>query len=119
MSRTSKSKRKLRSNIPLQTSGQIQQSNNTEKIEKVTKTWQLILAGCSLVGAGFAGGIYVGNNNSKIEYQDKINQYRERIIEVEKMHEKEIHDFNLEIFELKGENNELRQQVRELKTKKK
>ena len=118
MSRIPKSKRKQRSNIPLRTSGQNQQTNNTDKIEKATKTWQLILAGCSLVGAGFAGGIYVGNNNSKIEYQDKITEYRERIIEIEKMHEKEIHDLNHEIFELKGENNELKQQIRELKIKK-
>lgn len=71
------------------------------------------------MGAGFAGGIYVGNTNSRIEYQDKITQYRETIIEVEKIHEKEIHDFNHEIFELKGENNELRQVIQELKTKKK
>lgn len=55
------------------------QINTPDNIDKATKTWQLILAGCSLVGAGFAAGIYVGNNNSKIEYQDKINEYRERI----------------------------------------
>lgn len=47
------------------------QINTPDNIDKATKTWQLILAGCSLVGAGFAAGIYVGNNNSKIEYQDK------------------------------------------------
>ena len=74
------------------------------------------LAGCSLVGAGFAAGIYVGNNNSKIEYQDKINEYRERIIEIGKQHEKEIHDYNLEVSALTNEVNDLKQQIRQSKS---
>lgn len=93
------------------------QINTPNNIEKATKTWQLILAGCSLVGAGFAAGIYVGNNNSKIEYQDKINEYRERIIEIGKQHEKEIHDYNLEVSALTNEINDLKQQIRQLKAK--
>lgn len=92
------------------------QINTPDNIEKATKTWQLILAGCSLVGAGFAAGIYVGNNNSKIEYQDKINEYRERIIEIGKQHEKEIHDYNLEVSALTNEVNDLKQQIRQSKS---
>lgn len=91
--------------------------NTPDNIDKATKTWQLILAGCSLVGAGFAAGIYVGNNNSKIEYQDKINEYRERIIEIGKQHEKEIHDYNLEVSALTNEVNDLKQQIRQSKSK--
>lgn len=87
-----------------------------DNIDKATKTWQLILAGCSLVGAGFAAGIYVCNNNSKIEYQDKINEYRERIIEIGKQHEKEIHDYNLEVSALTNEVNDLKQQIRQSKS---
>ena len=64
-------------------------------------------------------GIYVGNNNSRIRYQDKVNEYRERIIEIGKEHEKEIHEYNHEIFELADENNDLKQQIRQFKTKKK
>lgn len=93
------------------------QINAPNNIEKATKTWQLILAGCSLVGAGFAAGIYIGNNNSQIEYQDKINEYRERIIEISKQHEKEIHDYNLEVSALTNEINDLKQQIRQLKAK--
>lgn len=92
------------------------QINTPDNIDKATKTWQLILAGCSLVGAGFAAGIYVGNNNSKIEYQDKINEYRERIIEIGKQHEKEIHDYNLEVSALTNEVNDLKQQIRQSKS---
>lgn len=92
------------------------QINTPDNIEEATKTWQLILAGCSLVGAGFAAGIYVGNNNSKIEYQDKINEYRERIIEIGKQHEKEIHDYNLEVSALTNEVNDLKQQIRQSKS---
>lgn len=92
------------------------QINTPDNIDKSTKTWQLILAGCSLVGAGFAAGIYVGNNNSKIEYQDKINEYRERIIEIGKQHEKEIHDYNLEVSALTNEVNDLKQQIRQSKS---
>lgn len=92
------------------------QINTPDNIDKATKTWQLILAGCSLVGAGFAAGIYVGNNNSKIEYQDKINEYRERIIEIDKQHEKEIHDYNLEVSALTNEVNDLKQQIRQSKS---
>lgn len=92
------------------------QINTPDNIDKDTKTWQLILAGCSLVGAGFAAGIYVGNNNSKIEYQDKINEYRERIIEIGKQHEKEIHDYNLEVSALTNEVNDLKQQIRQSKS---
>lgn len=95
------------------------QINMPNNIEKATKTWQLILAGCSLVGTGFAAGIYVGYNNSKIEYQDKINEYRERIIEIGKQHEKEIHNYNLEISTLTNEINDLKQQIRQLKAKEK
>ncbi len=61
--------------------------------------------------------IYVGYNNSKIEYQDKINEYRERIIVIGKQHEKEIHDYNLEISTLTNEINDLKQQIRQLKEK--
>jgi len=121
MSKISKTKRKLKpqSNIQSQRSTEILETNNADNIEKVTKTWKLILTGCSLVGAGFAAGVYIGNNNSRIEYQDTINEYRERIIELMKIHEQELHDYNHEISELKNENNELRQQNRELKIKKK
>ena len=92
------------------------QINTPDNIDKATKTWKLILAGCSLVGAGFAAGIYVGNNNSKIEYQDKINENRERIIEIGKQHEKEIHDYNLEVSALTNEVNDLKQQIRQSKS---
>ena len=92
------------------------QIKTPDNIDKATKTWQLILAGCSLVVAGFAAGIYVGNNNSKIEYQDKINEYRERIIEIGKQHEKEIHDYNLEVSALTNEVNDLKQQIRQSKS---
>ncbi len=93
--------------------------NTSNNIEKATKTWKLILVGYSLVGTGFGAGIYVGNNNSRIRYQDKVNEYRERIIEIGKEHEKEIHEYNHEIFELADENNDLKQQIRQFKTKKK
>ena len=36
-----------------------------------------------------------------------------------KEHEKEIHEYNHEIFELADENNDLKQQIRQFKTKKK
>lgn len=122
MSQIYKTKRKIKpysNNIQSQISTETTKKNNADNIEKVTKTWKLILTGCSLVGAGFVAGVYIGNNNSRIEYQDTINEYRERIIELKKIHEQELHDYNHEIMELKDENNELRQQNREFKTKKK
>jgi len=94
-------------------------STSNDNIEKATKTWKLVLAACSLIGTGFGAGLYMGYNNSKIENQDKINEYRERIIELGQEHEKRVHDYNREISELTDENNDLRNQIRQLKTKKK
>ena len=75
---------------------QTQNDTPNDKIEKATKTWKLVLVACSLIGTGFWAGLYVGYNNSKIESQDKINEYRERIIELGQEHEKKIHDYNRE-----------------------
>ena len=60
-------------------------SSNTKdesprNIDKTYKTWQLLLVGCSIFGAGFAAGKYMESNNVRIETQDKINDYREHII---------------------------------------
>lgn len=88
-------------------------------IDKTYKTWQLLLVGCSIFGAGFAAGKYMESNNVRIETQDKINDYREHIIELGKEHEKEIHDCNLEIYRLADENNDLKDQIRQLKSTKK
>lgn len=96
-----------------------QNCTSNDNIEKATKTWKLVLAACSLIGAGFWAGLYVGYNNSKIESQDKINEYRERIIELGQEHEKKVHDYNREISELTDVNNDLRNQIRQLKSKKK
>ncbi len=92
---------------------------SNKNIEKATKTWKLVLTACSLVGMGFTAGIYLGYNNSKIEYQDKVNEYREHIIEMGREQEKEIHNYNHEISKLLDENNSLKHQIRQLKSKRK
>lgn len=92
---------------------------SNSNIEKTTRTWKLVLTACSLIGAGFVAGIYIGYNSSKIESQDKINEYRERIIEMGQEHEKDVHDYNREISRLTDENNDLKNQIRQLKSKKK
>ena len=98
---------------------QTQNDTPNDKIEKATKTWKLVLVACSLIGTGFWAGLYVGYNNSKIESQDKINEYRERIIELGQEHEKKIHDYNREISELTDDNNDLRNLIRQLNSNKK
>jgi len=117
MTKKSKVGQKIR---PITTSKTVEANNEPSKnIDKAYKTWQLLAVGCTLVTAGFGAGLYIGYNNSKIENQDKVNEYRERIIEIGKEHEKEIHDYIIEISKLTDENNDLKNQIRQLKPKKK
>ena len=86
-------------------------------IEKTTNIWKLVKMACSFIAIGFGAGFYIGKTYTEIQKQDTITEYREQIIELNKIHEKEIHDFNAEFSELTEKNIELKYQLEELKIK--
>lgn len=70
--------------------------------QKISTTWEILLAGFSIFGAGFSAGFYISKVISDIEEMEKTNKFQREIIQIQSDYETQLHQLRQNLYELQN-----------------